>query len=144
MACKDCIHFGICKRGFPWADGKGGGWCQDFKDKNRLIEIPCSVGDTVYELCNNTDACRRCPHYSVFYGMDEMCAKTNDYVMCPTVSDEPLCEKQFYEIISHVPTLNWIFNYRHRFGETVFLTREEAEAALAERIKNESNTHNDN
>ena len=28
--CKGCIHFGICQKGFPWADGKGGGWCEDF------------------------------------------------------------------------------------------------------------------
>ena len=28
--CKNCIHFGICKKGFPWADGKGGGWCENF------------------------------------------------------------------------------------------------------------------
>lgn len=28
--CKNCIHFSICKKGFPWADGKGGGWCEDF------------------------------------------------------------------------------------------------------------------
>lgn len=28
--CKECLHFGICKKGFPFADGKGGGWCEDF------------------------------------------------------------------------------------------------------------------
>ncbi len=28
--CKDCIHFSICEKGFPFADGKGGGWCEDF------------------------------------------------------------------------------------------------------------------
>ena len=37
--CKDCIHFGICKKGFPWADGKGGGWCEDFKSKADLVEV---------------------------------------------------------------------------------------------------------
>ena len=36
---KDCIHFGICKKGFPWADGKGGGWCEDFKDKENFVEV---------------------------------------------------------------------------------------------------------
>lgn len=28
--CEECVHFGICKKGFPFADGKGGGWCEDF------------------------------------------------------------------------------------------------------------------
>ena len=37
--CKDCIHFGICKNGFPWADGKGGGWCEDFKSKANCVEV---------------------------------------------------------------------------------------------------------
>lgn len=37
--CKDCVHFGICKKGFPWADGKGGGWCEDFKNKANVIEV---------------------------------------------------------------------------------------------------------
>ena len=37
--CKNCIHFGICKKGFPWSDGKGGGWCEDFKDKANFIEV---------------------------------------------------------------------------------------------------------
>ena len=64
--------------------------------------------------------------------------KIKDYVTCPTVSDEPLCEKQFYEIIKHTPDLNWIFNYRHRFGKTVFLDQKDAEAALAERVKHEN------
>jgi hypothetical protein len=37
--CKDCIHFGICKKGFPFADGKGGGWCVDFKRKVDCVEV---------------------------------------------------------------------------------------------------------
>lgn len=39
MTCKDCIHFGICRKGFPWADGKGGGWCEDFKNKSDYAEV---------------------------------------------------------------------------------------------------------
>lgn len=54
MSCKECIHFGICKRGFPWADGKGGGWCEDFKNKALLIKVPCNVGDKVYVIRDGT------------------------------------------------------------------------------------------
>ena len=37
--CKDCVHFGICKKGFPFADGKGGGWCEDFIRKADYVEV---------------------------------------------------------------------------------------------------------
>lgn len=39
--CKDCVHFGICKKGFPWADGKGGGWCEDFKSTDLVEVVRC-------------------------------------------------------------------------------------------------------
>lgn len=48
--CKDCIHFGVCKKGFPWADGKGGGWCEDFKDRSMFLALPCPIGSTVYVI----------------------------------------------------------------------------------------------
>ena len=48
MACKDCIHFEICTKGFPWADGKGGGWCEDFKDNSRYIKLPCKIEDKMW------------------------------------------------------------------------------------------------
>ena len=103
---------------------------------NGVIVLPCKVGDTVYRIENNTDACRNeCPHFSSFYGMDEMCDKDNDIVMNPWVSDKPICDKQFYEIIEYCPDIDWIFNYRKQFGKTVFLTKEEAEKALTERTK---------
>lgn len=51
--CKDCIHFGICKKGFPWADGNGGGWCENFIPANvapadELIEAVKKI------ICENT------------------------------------------------------------------------------------------
>lgn len=54
--CKDCIHFGICKKGFPFADGKGGGWCEDFKRKANYVEV------VLCEKCKNyveDHCCRR-------------------------------------------------------------------------------------
>ena len=45
MTCEDCLHYDICIGAF-------GDWlpkiCDSFKDKSKFIEIPCSVGDTVY------------------------------------------------------------------------------------------------
>ena len=109
------------------------GVAADYLLDNGVIVPPVKVGQTVYWIINNTKACRDCKHYSSFYGMDEMCDKRNDIVMNPRVSDKPLCEKQFYEIKEYKPDIDWIFSHRERFGKTVFLTREAAEAALKAR-----------
>lgn len=47
--CKECIHFGICKKGFPWADGKGGGWCKDFmtSDVTPRAEVAREIFDDI-------------------------------------------------------------------------------------------------
>lgn len=52
MTCKDCIHYEVCK---DLADAleMEGCICNHyfhFKDKSRIIELPCNVGDTVYEF----------------------------------------------------------------------------------------------
>ena len=100
----------------------------------RLVVLPCKVGDTVYEISNNTDACNGCQHYEGIYGSGESwCAQIDDVDLrsYPNIAEKPLCEKQFMEVVEHKPEIDWIFTHRNDFGETVFLTREEAEAALA-------------
>lgn len=109
----------------------------DYLLENGVIVLPCKEGDTVYYIENNTEACFNCEYYSPFYGMDELCDKNKDFETYPTVADNPLCDKQFYEIKELKPTLNWISNHRNEFGKTVFLTREEAEQALKEKEKGE-------
>lgn len=52
MACKDCIHFNVCRpyvspdECFPEVEGG----CTAFKDKRLYRHIPCSVGDEVYVI----------------------------------------------------------------------------------------------
>ena len=43
--CKDCIYNEMCF-GTHTDDSPT---CCDFKDKSRYIELPCKVGDTVYQ-----------------------------------------------------------------------------------------------
>ena len=100
----------------------------------RLVMLPCKVGDTVYEISNNTDACNSCQHYEGIYGSGESwCTQIDDVDLrsYPNIAEKPLCEKQFMEVVEHKPEIDWIFTHRNDFGKTVFLTREEAEAALA-------------
>ena len=97
----------------------------------RLVVLPCKVGDTVYWLGYNRDACGSCDCYSSFYGMDSMCDEHYElYPEVDPVDDDKHCPKHFIEIIERKTTLQWICNYLNKFGKTVFLTREEAERAL--------------
>ena len=101
--------------------------------EGRLVVLPCKVGDTVYEISNNTDACNGCQHYDGIYGSGESwCAQIDDVdLRCyPNIAEKPLCEKQFMEVVEYKPEIDWIFTHRNDFGKTVFLTHAEAEAAL--------------
>ena len=101
--------------------------------ESRLVVLPCKVGDTVYEIRNNTEACTRCPYYEGLYGScDDWCEKFDDEDRryYPRIAEKPICEDQFMEIVKHTPGIDWIFHHRSDFGKTVFLTREKAEAAL--------------
>lgn len=122
MTCKDCIHYDMCS-GFTPTDLDSDVFdycregrtdeipdieerCSSFKDRNRFIELPCKVGDTVYELvnwCDYTDC-----HF-------EGCAG------CSHCNEKGIVERKF--------------NHSHlgQIGKTVFLSREDAEKALAER-----------
>lgn len=96
------------------------------------VVLPCKPGTTVYEILNNTDACLDCDHRYFSYAYDdEECEHPEHRTENPSLAKFPVCEKHFLEIVSYPTTERQLFNHRERFGKTVFLTREEAEAALA-------------
>ena len=107
----------------------------ELEEQGLLLKLPVAEGTEVHKLMNNTDACVECNHYSDFYGMDSMCDKA-DILSCPRYADEPICEKQFWEVLSFKADLEFIIRNRNNFGKTVFLTKEEAEAKLKE-LENE-------
>ncbi len=46
MICKNCYHSDTC--GFEgWYDDALT-FCKEFKDKSRIIELPCAVGETLF------------------------------------------------------------------------------------------------
>ena len=101
------------------------------EEQRQLVVLPCKVGDTVYWLDYNRDACHDCNCYSSFYGMDSMC--DHHYELYPeidSVDDDEHCPNHFIEIIEKKTTLKWIVDYWEFFGKTIFLSREEAEQAL--------------
>ena len=98
--------------------------------ENGVIVPPCKVGQTVYALDLLPDNCK-CADCDNYYagGMGDIseCEKTKDgyrHHKCIEIHEERAIMQDI---------LSWlIFD---DFGETVFLTREEAEKALAERGK---------
>lgn len=110
MTCKDCYHFDVCntilKNALSCDDNDCSQECQLFKDKSKIIELPCKVGDTVYFI------------KSAFTYLKEPKAE----IVKTIITAE-------YDTI--YKTQNRAFNIAV-IGETVFLTREEAEQALRE------------
>lgn len=87
------------------------------EEQGLLLRLPCKVGDTVYKLwykpCHNGEDCP-------------------DSYSCCGCEDECDLKKDIFEIT--VPNLDWILQHMKHFGDGVwFLTREEAESALAEK-----------
>lgn len=116
MTCKDCVHYEACKE---WCSGideyidperkENQEPCKHFKDKNLFVELPCKVGDILYEITE-----RRIKSHWVKCIVRRVVLRIevglNGYISakCGTTISVPL----------------------QNIGKTVFLTREEAEKAL--------------
>lgn len=53
MTCKDCYHYEACKfnnKNLPEEYDPIEWQCDNFKDKSRIIELPCKIGDEAYYI----------------------------------------------------------------------------------------------
>lgn len=107
-SCKDCLHYEFCSAGKLCLSDYVN--CKYFKDRNRFVELPCKVGDTVY-LIKNHNIYERKVTRIIFDPRTIIQLMAKDYVCYASCIG------------------------RNDFGKTVFLTREEAERALKEREK---------
>ena len=107
---------------------------EDAEEQALLLRLPIAEGTTVYIIDNNTDACTDdCKYFNVGYCCEDYCSMPNvDDDVYPQLSDIPVCEKQYLEVVEIKPSLDWIFHNRDNFGKTVFLTQSEAEQKLKE------------
>ena len=124
MNCKNCLHYERCKK-LEIFNVETLSVCEDFTARSEWVHLPCKVGDKVYFLKNNTNACRCCDEYD---GEMSYCYSTK--IGYPELAERPICGKQFVEIVAWVADLMNIVENIDNFGRTVFLTREEAEKAL--------------
>lgn len=116
---------------------------RELEEQGRLVKLPCKIGDDIYEIEVNTDACYECKYFEQSFR-----SEPDDYCTNPEVSTRdgkkyptgpawhygyPLCEKQFYKIIRYrMDDIGMIYRRMDKIGETAFLTREEAEAKMKE------------
>ena len=106
--CENCYHKNLCKYSGNVTV------CENFKDKFLIAELPCKVGDILFV---------------VDYEPGEECI---DKVKCNSIEFDN-CGMSIY-----VETIEGSYDtyIPDDFGESIFLTRTEAEKALEER-KNE-------
>lgn len=115
--CKDCLHNEACNMALDAAgffsddieEILNAIKCPNFADKSRFVELPCKVGDTVYSVETTFNV----PIEGKIY---EICFRSG--ILCFKVA-----RKGYF-------SLGFLEDY---IGKTIFFTREEAEAALAER-----------
>lgn len=98
---------------------------EDLEEQGRLVILPCKVGDTVYCIFNRYTKCT--------FSNEEF-----DECSCQGCEYECDSKKENYVQDMRAYSLDWIVTNLKKFGKTVFLTKSEAEAKLAEMKKNES------
>ena len=114
MTCNNCIHYDVCEalyqgNGIPKVSPIH---CGVFKDKSRYIELPCAVGDVVYNIYGHevtiTEIVILMDRYGPISFKFEGRYKLKNSLCCYNFDD-------------------------YEFGKTVFLTKEEAEQKLKEK-----------
>ena len=118
MTCKDCIYYDVCLARVAAGDDK---ICSYFKDKSRIIELPCKVGDNIFYI-----------HRTV-QGNDYI-LKANVLAVIVAIYDDT---KKFYLKIIYEDADGYTDRATAIFGMNVFSSREEAEARLKELAGNE-------
>lgn len=104
MKCENCIHYEAC---LPFYENIKMKLCDMFEDKDLYIKLPCKIGTEVYGV---STPCGGCEHYS--------------NSLKEALNTCRRCKKK--EVIS----FGFSYDCIGEFGKTVFLTKEEAEAAL--------------
>lgn len=108
---------------------------EDLEEQGELLKLPCAVGDTVYRICpkcndSHNGSCKNC-------AWENSCSNRGCTVYGVWKDGQyPMGE---CTIVPYKVFWNYIPNLLENIGKRVFLTREEAEAALKElegRIEN--------
>ena len=92
---------------------------EDLEEQGRLLKLPCKVGDSVYCIFNRYTKC------TFNNGEFDECSCQGCEYECDSKRENYVQDMKAY-------SLDWIVTNLKNFGETVFLTKSEAEAKLKE------------
>ena len=103
MTCKDCINNDTCLLGKVNCKDNIEDCCDIFKDRSLFVELPCKIGDKIYDVRG---------------------AEGYGYKIVPLdVTAIALIGQNGFEYVKKI----------NSFGKTVFVTYEEAESELKKR-----------
>lgn len=108
--CRDCIHYEVCEY-------KGDMLCDYFKDKSLFVELPCKVGDTVWEVYAKGSEYTKIEQGVHSLKVDLIYINNDIIIHCVNENSSA------HMVLSD-------------FGKTVFLTKEEAEKEIERNAKN--------
>lgn len=116
MTCKDCLHYEACENKFLPEEP-----CKAFSGKSGWVHLPCKAGDTIFMPWewNGENGIARITVLRVVLTEDE------SYIETDFDSDD------YDYFMKYNCGLFWFED----FGKIVFAIKEEAEKALAERIR---------
>lgn len=114
MTCNQCLHRELCNvHGYIDADE-----CGCYKDKSRYIELPCAVGDKIYQVIKPKKSKGNIVEYDVVGFHLGNFPKLKGHL------------RKQYIIAYHEVTNNMCHIAIDKLGKTVFLTKSQAEQAL--------------
>lgn len=133
--CAECVHVDVCRYYInSYAEKAGvdipndlfescmnGDVCEQFLARDRFVELPCHVGETVYLLTEQTQKLGR---KKITKAVIVECCVDNFRIGDAGYPSAALCDNENV----------WYWGVEPKmFGEIIFLSRETAEQALKER-----------
>lgn len=141
--CSDCIHEYVCENAFCWIDPNDSNkktTCFQFKPKSRFIELPCAVGDTVYQIvycrCGNPQSYEQGHCWKT---ITKSTPKSYGHIMKLQMGKRIVSDPFYGLKTAYVPKgticykiykKSFVLNMIAEVGKTVFVTLEEAQKAL--------------
>lgn len=137
--CRDCIHYEVCGSHCEKQSIEGCSTCMlklcnhlnsedcpNFKDISKIVELPCSIGTTLYKIYNYVHPCslyRTCKN-------EHYC---KDLHNCPNFSNGHCDSRIEFHLVElpNAQALNILMSQKD-FGTKVFLTKEDAERKVRE------------
>lgn len=116
--CKKCIHFKVCQKAEKIENYKLNGECSEFLDADRVIVLPCKMGDKVYVIPSETNF-----RLNVLKGFEHL-----NKVYEQTVDEIRIYESGDYLLFT-CDKLQCVHSKMYK--ENWFLSREDAEQALS-------------